>query len=456
MNFYKKKIYCVFSGTLLLGILFSGGALHADTISLEEAIEKNQDQQVANFMGPGFAPNDKQFAMLLKFARSKKNFRTRRKFIQFQKNNLYVESIEWKDRIADFCTIELQFVKTLHPHSQDDVNSIKSCIELAAIANLKDMFHDIASFVVYPLYGVRKETQKTFVAWRDDRALGMLVSLVDSSNPLERVYAIDALMALADPRVVPIFLKTLEDKNKSVRLYSMQALEQLGRKEVHRKYIKMINDDPDCEVRQKALETIMKYRYRNAIQAILRSVSDESERVRKTALIALEPYRYKSSTYYVSQQLAVEPKNYLKRLQIEFLIRAENSGGMKGLNTILLNETNLELRLLAVYAAGRVKDMRGFDALEKNLAHVDVKIRSETALSMGNLGSEKGVLGLLSILRNEKEPYFVRSAALFGLERINANSSIGALHEIQESINDKIFKEQVHSVLQNMLENRYK
>ncbi|MCB1200878.1 MAG: HEAT repeat domain-containing protein [Leptospiraceae bacterium] len=450
-----QKVKIVFTSILLVNLVFAD-LNNAQQPDIDTAIREENDSAVANFFTTEFSPNDKQYKSLFAFSAWPKNFQTRRKFILFLVKRAYYEDNAWREQFTFLCRKELKFLKDKHLHNREDVNSIRICVQTVGNARLRDMFYDIASFVAYPQLDVRKDTQETFSKFQDDRAFALVVGLMDSSNPLERVYAIDALDALKDERSIPVFIQALGDANKSVRLYAMKSLESLGRTEAHPTYIQMITDDPDSEVRTKAIEIIIQYRPRNAYQQLTKAISDHVPRVRRAAVQAIQQYTDASAAFYVSEQLAEETENDLKKMEIDAIIHFGTSGGMKGLNTIMANESDFSLKLWAIYAAGLVKDQRGHTALIQNLLHSDIRIRAETALSLGNLKNESSVQPLLNILKDSTENYYVRSAALFGLERINSNSSVNPLLEIMENIQNPFLKEQIRGTMQTMMNRRYK
>ena len=126
-------------------------------------------------------------------------------------------------------------------------------LEIVEHFKMKQLFYETAAFIAHPLTIIREASYKALSKLKDDRIFPLISKLMESENPLERIYALTAMRYLKDERTVYILLKALKDNNKSVRYFAVQALEKMNRREAYSSFISIIKSDKNNKVR---IETI--------------------------------------------------------------------------------------------------------------------------------------------------------------------------------------------------------
>ncbi|RME89518.1 MAG: HEAT repeat domain-containing protein [Candidatus Hydrogenedentota bacterium] len=345
--------------------------------------------------------------------------------------------------------------KMLLSESKTDLERIKRTIRLTGYLRKKDLLTFLLPYIAHPLSEIRKEAYKAMATMKDDRIIPWIVTLFESQNPLERTYALDALYYISDDRTLALLLKALKDPNKSVRYYAIKTLEKMKRTEALPYYYAILSSDADAEVKVKAIEAIARLKPRNGMYPILRTLSDKSPYVRRAAILALREYKNSNTAYPVSQHLAQETSTELQLLQIRFLLDLHQSGGMAGLNKMMLSANTEKNRLWAIYATGEIQDARGVNTLLKLLSDKSDKIRAEAAIALGKFRLDRTAPFLFKLLANKSEVYSVRSAALEALVKVNSDKVIGSLFLLSEKENNRFLRFQIKQALRQMLLKRY-
>ncbi|MCS6984674.1 MAG: HEAT repeat domain-containing protein [Leptospiraceae bacterium] len=424
---------------------------------LTQAFEKEKYNEVLKILKENKSLVNEFWEKIEKVALEKDERGLRQLYLEFYPKNLENNLLADNQRqsLSLIISRELRFLRNLNYHRDEDVLAIRRCFELIFYYELRENFYDVLPFIVYPLLEVRRDAYRTLALFKDDRMFPAIMKLLNSENALERTYALDALYYIRDERTMPILIQALKDKNKSVRYYAIRTLESLEKNDAIPYFIRILQEDVDPEVRIKSIHALVHLNARSAFSAIARAVSDENSEVRREATRALVYFAEPSGSYYISEQLARETENELQLEQIEALMRLKNSGGMAGLNRVMMRETNLKVRLWALYVAGYLADMRGYDAVLSNVYHQSPEIRAEAAFALGYFRNKSAVKPLLALVKYDLE-YAVQAAALFAILKINHEESFPELFEIMEEHQDVRIRYQAKQVLQKLLQDRFR
>ncbi|MDH5716877.1 MAG: HEAT repeat domain-containing protein [Spirochaetia bacterium] len=396
---------------------------------------------------------------ILKWGIQKESVFLRRTLIEFLLKNSNLISKEDDSTVYNLwiklVKAEFEYFKNLERYNQKDVIPIKNSIKTAGKIKEKELFYDIIVFIAFPLYEVRTETFKSLSQLKDDRMLPILINLVESSNPIEKTYALDAFSYIKDERIVSILIKALKDENKSVRYYAIKTLEKMQRTEAIPYFIKIVQSDINNEIRIKAIEVLGNYSASSAFSTLLKTISDEDHEVRKAAIAAVLKFKNDNAGYYISEQLKDEENDELKLLEIKALLYLKTSGGARGLTKIINEESNNNIKIWATYTAGQLQENRVFSSLLNNLNSKENLIKIETAYALGKYENKKAADNLIAMLKDESINYDVQSAVLHALKNINYDSTLPILFDLSEKHSNKILKIQIKEVIAYMLEKRY-
>ncbi len=208
-----------------------------------------------------------------------------------------------------------------------------------------------------------------------------------------------------------VFQHCLSDKHAAVRLASLAGLWDSERLDLIPSLIKMMEEDPDIEVRTQAASTLGHYvllaewqqipaeRAEPIVQALLQQLDEQDTawKVRLAALESLGASSHKRVPYQVEQ--------------------AYDSG-------------DAELQVSAVYAMGRSADSRWLPIVKDEMSSPYVEMRIEAARAAGGIGKGDAVPDLAELIWDEDLE--VQLAAVAALGEIGGESASQILAQIIE------------------------
>jgi len=316
----------------------------------------------------------------------------------------------------------------------DDWELITGLMEIIRLYHWEDSTYKIMPFIVFPLTEVRKAAYLTYAELKDDRIVSVLLEMLQSKNPLEKIYAIDALYYIHDERAVKILLQLLDDENKSVRFYAIRTLDEMKRSEAFTPFIRIMTDDNNPEIQVKAIDVLTKYKVQNAFYPMKKMVFDPHPDVRKAAIRGLYVFNNKIAAVDISRQIEFETLDELKIMEIQALLFYKSYGIGQTLKDLIKNEKNSSILIWTLYCVGET----GYKAAEAeiwkrypNLAPME---KAEALAALGKISDGNKVPFLVDILKDEKEPSMVRYAALWAVKKINSRSHVWALYNITDSV----------------------
>ena len=342
---------------------------------------------------------------------------------------------------------------TKEDRAEDDIRYTIDVLRYAGKIQDTELVLSIFAFSVHPRQELRQIANEILSARRDDRIYPLMAQLLQSSNVMEKNYAIDTMVLLKDERTGPLLTQALSDTNKTVRYYALKALDTVRFQGAQFTVIQVAQSDVDEEIRLKAVAVLGNIRTPNTLFALHKLIADVQPKIREAALNAILLHREQRSASILSEQLARETDATLKKDLIQALFQLNSGGGMAGFFTLMKNESDEQLLLWSIHAAAVWNDSRSPDMLfllfEKDKRP---SIIAEIAAAWGSLKSKKYLIALKQTLEEAKNDYLPRASALVAIELLDQASSIPVLFEIYDRENDQKMKLQIAAVIRRMMQ----
>lgn len=299
---------------------------------------------------------------------------------------------------------------------------------------------------------VRKEAASALKKFSDDRMYLTILQLSESSNPLHRLYAIDALMQLYDKRLYPVILELLNDENKSIRIYALNCILQNRLTESLPFVRKTASIDSNSEVIIEAIRTIKGLNDRKSHFLLNQLITHKDNMIRKESIIAIKELQLRNSSVNLSNQLQKEKQEENIEEIIEALTNLRHAGNINGLKKSALSHKNFRVRVKAVHALGIINNERTIYILTEAVKDPDYRVRAEACHSLGMFRSKNVLITLLELLKNEKTRY-VKTAALYSIDRLNQRKALLPLFKLYSEEKDLVFKEILEEVISRYIDN---
>lgn len=319
----------------------------------------------------------------------------------------------------------LQKVNVRSPQEQ-----IHLAVQLAGFWKEHRLMPLLSRFAVHPSHEVRMDTFRAMSTIRNDTLIPVLLRLLTSDRAIERIYGLEGAVSFTDNRTLPFALKLLDDPVRSVRVFAVLRLgAQENSDSISHLIVRNYRSDDDPEVREAVIEMIRKERWTRHAYLLHRAVLDPAPIVRKAALLGVRELNEVRAAGNISRALVSEDVPGIKKLGLDVLVALGNSGGGEGIETLLRNDYDEEIRLSAAVAAGILGD-RGFSfSLAKSLRDdPSGQVRLEAAYALGRIGSISAADDLYASVSDESELYEIRAASLVSYRMIR-----GKYPELPES-----------------------
>lgn len=267
---------------------------------------------------------------------------------------------------------------------EDDVDYTVLLLEAAALSKNQDLIYVVAPFLVHPQSRLRAEANKVVAQKRDERIYPLIGQLLAGENAIDKVYAMETLLALKDERAVPLLLLQLSNTNKNVRYFALKTLDAIRSDKAQYGIINAAQGDRDEEVRLKAIEILRHFRTGPVFSALQKLIADPLYAARQKALESAIDTRNKQYANAISDQLARETEHAHKHALLKSLLDLGSGGGMNGVLTLLKRENDPELILWSVVACNRFAESRCADALVALISTTkDTPILMECIVALG-------------------------------------------------------------------------
>lgn len=335
---------------------------------------------------------------------------------------------------------------------EDDVDYTVLLLEAAALSKNQDLIYVIAPFLVHPQSRLRAEANKVVAQKRDERIYPLIGQLLAGDNAIDKVYAMETLLALKDERAVPLLLLQLSNANKNVRYFALKTLDAIKSDKAQYGIINAAQGDRDEEVRLKAIEILRHFRTGPVFSALQKLLSDPLYAARQKALESAIETRNKQYANAISDQLARETEHPHKHALLKSLLDLGHGGGMNGVLTLLKRENDPELILWSVVACNRFAETRCADALVALIsATKDTPILIECIVALGAFKQRKHLGMLLGVAQTEAQPAIIRSAALAAVQQYDTEAAILPLFDAYSKENDQAIRVQMRQLLVDLM-----
>jgi HEAT repeat protein len=257
---------------------------------------------------------------------------------------------------------------------------------------------------------------------------------------VHRIYFLEAMRYLYDRRFYSFLINMLHDESKSVRIYVLDCLRMNRIGESVRLIRNAALNDTNDEVRTAAIETLGAFRDFGSIPMLHSMLNDRNREVRRESVKSLSLIGSPVSAKFLSLRLLVEEDREIKELLIETLSHFPMAGDIRGVEKILLADSNADLRIKSAYILGNVRTNAALLALLHALNDSDFRVRAEVCNSLGYYRTRLALTSLLEVL-SRAEPLYVKTAALYAVKRMNDKQSLPALFELYTKELNPVFNE---------------
>ena len=306
--------------------------------------------------------------------------------------------------------------------------------------NSRDLVIPLAQLLRSPVSSLRGKAVQTLVKVGDDRMYPYILRLGESSNPVYRIYCLEALSYLYDKRFYGIVTTLLKDENKSIRIYALDCIYRNNLKDALPVVREMALSDSDRETRIRSIDCIGDFTDEKSLYILLKTLTDPDRDIRLATVRALDKLRQASSAYALAARLFDEEDGEIKNGIIEVLIILRKGGDLRGLQKVLFSDADENLRIKAAYTLGIVRDERSASILAGGMGDESPRARAEICAAMSVYRSRIVVDTLMETLKKDKDTP-VRTAALYGILSMKDKKHLLPLFDIFAEEKDPLFRD---------------
>ncbi len=338
---------------------------------------------------------------------------------------------------------------------EDDTDYAELCLKAAGPNKNPDLIYTIAPFLVHPQAALRAEANRAVALRRDERIYPLIGQLLAAENAIDKIYAMETLLALKDERAVPLLLLQLSNPNKNVRYFALKTLEAIASDKAQYGVINLAQNEPDEEVRLKAVEILRQFKTGPVFSALQRLISDAKLPVRSKALESALAQNDKRYANAISEHLARETDMAQKHALLRALLTLGSGGGMNGVLALLKKEADSELLLWSAHACIRFAEQRCAEPLAQLVAsNTDESIVLEGIVALGAFRQKKHLPQLLGIVADPARAERVRSAALISVSQFDSEASIQQLFVTYDIEKNQSMRVQIKNYLVDLMKRK--
>jgi len=323
---------------------------------------------------------------------------------------------------------------------------------LKNIKNIKDrkLVLPLTFLLNNPETDIRKLSAKILRKTGDDRMFPFILQMGDRENSLSKIKFLSAMEYLYDKRFFNTIISYLSSTNKTVQIYTLKLIYINKIHEALPQVRKLLSTNVNNDVKIEAIKIIGKMKDYPSQYLLAKCLGNQSIKIRKNTALALKKLKSHSTIYSIYQRLKVEKNDEIKDILLDIIIAVKKTGNISALNKILLGDKNFRLRIKAAYSLGVIKDFKAIKILEQGLKDSDYRVRAETCNSLGKYKNLETTKILLKQIKDDSVRY-VRSAALFELEKFRTRNIIIPLFNQYTEEYDIIFKAMLKKVLVKLM-----
>lgn len=338
---------------------------------------------------------------------------------------------------------------------EDDIDYTELCLKAAGPNKNPDLIYTIAPFLVHPQALLRTEANRAVAIRRDERIYPLVGQLLAAENAIDKIYAMETLLALKDERAVPLLLLQLSNPNKNVRYFALKTLEAIASDKAQYGVIHLAQNETDEEVRLKAIEILRQFKTGPVFFALQKLISDSKLPIRARALESALAQNDKRYANAISEQLVRETELAQKHALLRGLLALGSGGGMNGVLALLKKENDDDLLLWSAHACIRFVEQRCADPLSQKLAtSPNQSIVLETLVALGVFKQKKYLQQLLAVLHDASRPQVVRSAALASIMQFDSEATMQPLFVTYDQEKDQEIRVQVKLYLIDLMKRK--
>lgn len=337
----------------------------------------------------------------------------------------------------------------------DDTDYAETLLLLAGDNKHPDLIYSLSPFLVHPRQELRNAANRAVALKKDERVYPLIGQLLAGENVIDKVYAMETLMALKDERAVPLLLQQLSNPSKNVRYFALKTLEAIGSDKAQHGVIQLAQNDSDEEVRLKAVEVLRHLKTSAVFAALQKLIGDQVLMIRSRALESALAQLDKRYANAISEQLTRENDHAHKHALLRGLLTLGSGGGMAGILALLKKESDAEILLWAAYACNRFADVRCADLFAALL-----DTRTEKAIVLEclvgiELHKQRKHLGvLLSLAQDRARPQVIRSAALSAIKAFETEAAILSLFMLYDTESDQLVRVQARAAMLELMQKK--
>ena len=306
--------------------------------------------------------------------------------------------------------------------------------------NSRELVIPLAQLLRSPVSSLRAKAVQTLVKVGDDRMYPYILRLGESTNPVYRIYCLEALTYLYDKRFFPVVLSLLKDENKSIRIYTLDCLYRNNLRETLPAVRDMAAIDPDRETRIRAIDILGDFNDDKALYVLLKTLYDADRNVRLASVRALNKLQQASSANVLAARLVEENDREIRDGIIEVLIVLRKAGDIRSLQKVLFSDPEEGLRIKAAYTLGIIRDERAPSILAGGMKDKSFRVRGEICAALSVYRARIVTDTLVETVKHDTEIY-VRTAALYGLLSMKDRKMLVPLFDIFAIEKDPLFRD---------------
>ncbi len=326
----------------------------------------------------------------------------------------------------------------------------KQVIQSLASMRNRSVVPELIPLLRSPFYTVRESAASALSNYGDDRVFPFIITMAKDDNPVYRMYAVEAMMHIYDSRLYYMLMSLLDDQNKSIRYSVLECIQENSIDKGLPYVRKAAMNDDNHEVRVRAMNLLSDFNDSRSYSIFVRNLSDEHEQVRDAAVMALNRLGYRKSAWPLSRQLIEETEHHVKLRIIQTLAAIREMGDVRGLRGIIEDDPSVVLRIEAACAMGAIGEKKAIPFLLKALKDDEYRVRAEAACALGVFQGSEVVTSLLRVMEKDNNRY-VRSAALYSIQKIGDSGALLGLYRIYGTEEDPVMKALIDTTIEEFI-----
>jgi HEAT repeat protein len=257
----------------------------------------------------------------------------------------------------------------------------------------------LAAAVNHSVREVRIAAASALAAVKDLRAIpGLLEGACHTTDPFRFV---EKLLALGDD-AVPQLIETLKHPQAGFRKYSAWALKDFG----HAACIPNLSaalQDRDDYVREASIDALAAFKSQAPVELIVQCLKDESSDVRRAAACAL-PEIGTPEAFHALVSALTDPNQEVRYRAASGLREAHDPAVIPALTERIQHEEAMSVRCLIAEALCRTADRAAVPGLLQAIQDESVDVRSKGRPGLVEFGGPEAIRALLEIIRGPRAP----------------------------------------------------